>query len=228
LSLQSSTPTRYPSRIEPFTHGGFEVDLLLPASSEALIDEREFDADERLPYWAELWPSARALARALLEMPEVPERVLELGCGVGLPSLALRSRGIHPVASDYYPDALEYVAANAVRNGLAPVQTLLLDWRKPNTGLPQFDLVIAADVLYEARNADAIAALLPDLVSPTGRFVLADPGRSYLGLFLDKMKSRGWSASQLPEMFETADGGKGLTRVQLFNVSRPSCHPERM
>src|SRR5690606_6274286 len=113
------------------------------------IDVSDFNRDERLPYWAELWPSARALAQELLDGPLPRGRVLELGCGIALPSLALRWRGVEVVASDYYAEALDFARENARRNRLTEPETLLLDWRTPPPDLIPFDLVIAADVLYE-------------------------------------------------------------------------------
>lgn len=211
-----------PLRIERFSHLDFSVEMLLPESSEALIDEAEFDEDERLPYWAELWPAARGLTRYLLELPHLPSPTLELGCGVGLPSLALLHRGVEVLASDYYTDALAFASMNAERNGLPPLATEVLDWRKPANDVRRFALILAADVLYEARNAVALATLLPGLLDQHGAFLLADPGRAYLVDFLDRMRSAGWSIETLPERCEDAPAGGGLqTRVQLFRLRRP-------
>ena len=69
---------------DAITVAGVRLELLRPASPEALIDEEAFVDDEFLPYWAELWPAARALADALPDVRGL--RVVELGCGLGLPS----------------------------------------------------------------------------------------------------------------------------------------------
>lgn len=211
----------FATRVERFEHGDFSVDLLLPASSEELIDEREFDADERLPYWAELWPSAVALARHLLESPALPDRSIELGCGVGLPSLALGYRGVNALATDYYTEALEFTRANAARNGLTPPATLLVDWRDPPP-LEPVPLVVAADVLYEARNADALRALLPAIIEPGGSALLADPGRVHFEPFVARMTALGWRAERLADRTEAspAGGGRKIT-VGLTTLSPP-------
>ena len=141
-----------PIRTERFEHIGHHVEVVLPLSPEDLIDVSDFNVDERLPYWADLWPSARALAVHLLECAELPESVIELGCGVALPSLALRSRGIDPLATDWYEEALHYAELNARRNALDPLRTMQLEWRKiPEQLKGTFTLAIAADVLYELR-----------------------------------------------------------------------------
>ena len=116
--LEAELRARFDVREEAFAHGGWAVELILPRAADALIDEGDYGADERLPYWAELWPSARGLARHLVEdgrdWPGV--RVLELGCGVALPSLALHARGADVLATDWYDDALRFARANAARS----------------------------------------------------------------------------------------------------------------
>ncbi|MBV9772607.1 MAG: methyltransferase domain-containing protein, partial [Gemmatimonadetes bacterium] len=159
--LESELLRRFVTRVEPFVHGAFWLDVLLPRAADELIDESDFDEDERLPYWADLWPSARALARRLLDGPAPAGRVLELGCGVALPSLALLSRGADVLATDYYDDALRFARVNAERNGLPALAARLVDWRDLPPDLGRFDTVLAADVLYEQRNAEALAAVLP-------------------------------------------------------------------
>jgi predicted nicotinamide N-methyase len=150
----------FATREEHFAHGSAAWTLTLPASSEDLFDAAAFESDERLPYWADLWPSAKRLARWVLD-GNVPEsHAIELGSGVALVALALRARGAEVTATDYEKDALRFAELNAARNALGPLPTRLFDWRHPPQGLSA-PLVIAADVLYEKRNADALAELLP-------------------------------------------------------------------
>jgi predicted nicotinamide N-methyase len=213
---------KYASRSERFVHGAFSVDIALPLSPEDLLDELEFDADERLPYWAELWPSARALTRYVVDTPILPAHALELGCGVGLPSLALAWRGVEVTATDYYDDALAFAQLNAARNGLAGVATLNLDWREPEVIGRSFPLIIAADVLYEHRNAVALAGALPELLEPGGEMILADPGRAYRQHFLDLMAEIGWESEFLGELIEPLDANSPSTiKVALYRVRRP-------
>jgi predicted nicotinamide N-methyase len=207
------------TRIERFEHGGFSADIYLPESSEALIDELEFDEDERLPYWAELWPSARALARYLLDLRPVPDRAIELGSGVALPSLALLHRGVKVIATDYYDDALVFARHNAKANRLRPLATDLLDWRETPARFGRFPLVVAADVLYESRNGDALALLLPQLLEADGVALIADPGRVYLGDFVEHMRTSGWKVELLSELFEDSSGGSAIqTKVQILSL----------
>jgi len=212
----------YPLRVERFSHQDFSVELVLPRSAEELIDEEEFAADERLPYWAELWPSALALTRHLLEERYPGSPAIELGAGIGLPSLALLPRGIDVTATDYYEEALRFARHNAAANGLAPLSTAVLDWRRPTAGLGHFRLAFAADVLYEQRNAESLAELLPLLLVPGGTFLLADPGRVYRATFLDRMSSEGWSVQPLGSRLEPSPAGASLqSTISLFRLMRP-------
>ncbi|CAN5688724.1 methyltransferase domain-containing protein [soil metagenome] len=211
---------RFATRTERYAHRELVLDVLLPRSADALIDESEFNTDERLPYWADLWPSARALARHLLDNAPPGGRVLELGCGVALPSLVLLARGADVLATDYYPDALRFAEVNALRNALPPLRTALMDWRAPST-LGVFDLVLAADVLYERRNADTLAGLLPRVLAPAGRILLADPGRVYLGAFREQMETADWVLTEAEVREEISDPATGaVSRVRIFDLQR--------
>ena len=208
-------------RTERFAHGAFVADIVLPRAADELIDVSEFNLDERLPYWADLWPSARALTRHLLDRPLPQARILELGCGVALPSLALRWRGASVIASDYYEDALAFALRNAQENGIPAPGTLLLDWRSPPEGLGVFEQVIAADVVYEQRNADALAALLPRVVAPGGRALVADPGRIYFPYLVDRMESQNWSVRRVETREEPSGVGEGsVIRVSIVELQR--------
>jgi predicted nicotinamide N-methyase len=164
--------------------GGRDLCLLRPRDAEALLSEEAFEREEFLPYWAELWPSALALARAVGARALHGARTLELGCGLGLPSLAAAMAGGRVLATDWAPDAITMTARNAQRNGLA-VETLRCSWTEPDPLLARapWDLVIASDVLYEARNGEALLPLLARLVDTRGEIWLADPGRPAAGPF---------------------------------------------
>jgi predicted nicotinamide N-methyase len=155
---------------------GIELRLERPVSPEALIDEHEFERDEFLPYWAELWPAAIALAEALPDVAGL--RVVELGCGLGVTSLVAAAKGADVTATDWSEDAISLLRGNASRNGLA-LRAEARDWREP--WAERFDLALAADVLYERRNVEPVLARLREL-APVALVALA--GRPYEGEFL--------------------------------------------
>src|SRR3954467_8506118 len=122
--------------------------VLPPRVPEDLIDEHAFEEDEFLPYWAELWPSGVALAKAVAPRALKGARVLELGCGLGLPSIAAARAGGRVLAVDWSSAAIDLLATNAARNGVA-VESAAVSWDAPEPLLERapFELVLAADVL---------------------------------------------------------------------------------
>jgi predicted nicotinamide N-methyase len=166
------------------------LSVLRPSAPDQLLDEEAFARDEFLPYWAELWPAGRALAAALPERL-AGVRVVELGCGLGLPSLVAAARGAEVTATDWAEDAVALLACNAARNGLA-VETEVRDWRDPWPR--EFDLVLAADVLYEQRNVEPLLARLGEL-APEALLGLA--GRAYEAEFLSRVE---WVEEQAPRV----------------------------
>ena len=166
---------------------GLGLEILRPPSAEELIDEAAFDEEEFLPYWAELWPSGLALARHLAGLELRGLKVLELGCGLGLPSLAAAARGADVLATDWAEDAIELLRQNAGRNGVL-LRLARVRWSEPEPLLraAPWDLVLGADLLYEARNAEQLAELLPEL---GGEVLLAEPGRPYAKEFLERFRA---------------------------------------
>jgi predicted nicotinamide N-methyase len=180
---------------------GRDLRLLRPRDAEALLDEDAFERDEFLPYWAELWPSSLALARTIAGRALRGARTLELGCGLGLPSIAAAIAGGRVLATDWSAEAVAMTAANAERNDAA-VETLVCSWTAPEPLLARapWDLVLASDVLYEARNGDVLLELLPRLGPEVW---LADPGRTTAEPFLEAAASdweiRSQPAAGLPQ-----------------------------
>jgi len=164
---------------------GREVTVQRPRDSEALLDEEAFERDEFLPYWAELWPSALALARAVGGRALRGARVVELGCGLGLPSIAAALAGGRALATDWSADAVAFAAANAERNGVE-LETAVVSWTEPGVLLERapWPLVLGSDLLYEARNVPVLLELLPALVGDRGEAWIADPGRRPAERFL--------------------------------------------
>jgi predicted nicotinamide N-methyase len=197
---------------------GVQLDTLQPRESEALIDEAAFEQEEFLPYWAEPWPSGMALSRVVAALPLRGTRVLELGCGLALPSLVASVGGASVLATDWSPDAIELARANATRNGLA-LETAVVAWERPERLVRRapWDVVLAADVLYERRNVDALLELLPALVDATGRVLLADPGRPPTADFLRRAEDDGWRV-------ETVSAEK--PRITVHRLWRADALPE--
>ncbi|HVT39166.1 MAG TPA: methyltransferase [Gemmatimonadaceae bacterium] len=167
------------------------MSLERPRSADELISEADFAKDERLPYWADIWPSSTALAGSVIGLAGTGRRALELGCGVGLVTIAALRAGFDVVATDYYADALLFTRRNSRKViGREPV-TRLVDWRAFPTDLGRFDLLLASDVLYERAYATLVADAIVAALAPGGLALVADPGRAALLTFITACEQRG-------------------------------------
>ena len=140
-----------------------------------------------MPYWSVLWRSGVALGRELASAPErvAGRRVVELGCGLGVPSLVAARAGAWVLATDEEPEALDLLRTNATANGVE-VATACVEWSAPGELLAcaPFDLVLAADVLYERSSVALLLDLLPRLADEA---LIADPGRPGAEAFLEQL-----------------------------------------
>jgi predicted nicotinamide N-methyase len=191
-----------------------ELGVLQPRESAELPDDGPVEWAPLVPYWSALWRSGVALAREVDGETLAGLRVVELGCGLALPSIAAARRGAMALATDACAEALALAERNARANGV-PIETARFDWAKarlpdepactaepPGAGqavgpraardLAQrgpFDLLLAADVLYERASVAPLLSLLPRLAAEAW---LADPGRAAAAAFLEEA-SRRWA-----------------------------------
>jgi predicted nicotinamide N-methyase len=185
---------------------GGQIRLLQPRESADLPDDAGVEWAPIAPYWSVLWRSGVALAQELEGESLAGLRVVELGCGLGVPSLAAARRGASVLATDADPEALELLERNAELNGVQ-VETSVVDWDRPDALLERapFDLILAADVLYEETSIVSLLSLLPRLAPQAW---LADPGRAPAATFADRARDR-WS-------IETVDRGVvSILRIQV-------------
>jgi predicted nicotinamide N-methyase len=164
-----------------------ELRILQPAEAAELPDAGAVEWAPLAPYWAVLWRSGVALARELEGEQLGGLRVVELGCGLAVPSIAAARAGASVLATDASREALALAKRNARENGLR-IETSVFDWGAPSELAP-FDLVLAADVLYERASVAPLLSLLPRLAPEAW---LADPGRPAAGAFLEQA-SRRWA-----------------------------------
>ena len=165
-----------------------ELRLLQPEEAADLPDAWEVEWAPIAPYWSILWRSGVTLARELDGVALGGLRVVELGCGLGVPSIAAARAGAVVLATDTSAEALTLLARNAHTNDV-PIETEVVDWAKPDrlVGRAPFDLVLAADVLYERASVALLLSLLPRLAPEAW---LADPGRPAADAFLEQAARR--------------------------------------
>jgi predicted nicotinamide N-methyase len=165
-----------------------ELRLLQPREAAELPDSGPVEWAPVAPYWAVLWRSGVALASELDGAALRGRRVVELGCGLAVPSIAAARAGGAVLATDACPEALALVARNALANDVR-VETATVDWAEPDELVSRapFDLVVAADVLYERANVALLLSLLPRLAREAW---VADPGRPAAGPFVEQAGRR--------------------------------------
>ena len=142
------------------------------------ISNDEFNQDERLPYWAEVWPSAVAFSN---------NSILELGCGTGIVGISATKSGADVTFSDYENEALNFTRNNYFLNFGKRAKTVLLDWRNPDHD-KQYEIIIAADILYENRFLEPVYNTLNMLLTENGKVYIAEPNRTIAKPFFDLMK----------------------------------------
>lgn len=190
-ALDAALGRRWVSATEDVVIEGQSWSLFKPANADHLISEADYVMDERLPYWADLWPSARVLAATLAREAGAGRRLLEMGCGLGLATVGAMYAGFDVLATDYYEDALHVTRSNAARNLGREPRVQLVNWREWPDDLGFFDVVIAADVLYEKEYATLVAACIARSLAPDGVAIIADPGRLALPAFREGLEDVG-------------------------------------
>jgi 2-polyprenyl-3-methyl-5-hydroxy-6-metoxy-1,4-benzoquinol methylase len=198
---------------------GRPLSVWRPPDMEALIDLVAFDEDERIPYWADVWESAIVLAEDLAAVDGKGLTLLELGCGLGLPSLAAARTGFTVTATDYESPALEGVRYNAARNGLETVTTRELDWRKLPEDLGRYDRVVAADVLYESHHPAALADVIARTLKPDGLALVADPCRQKAAGFEPAARAAGLGV--IKQRARRPHGATDGPAVEIYCVTFP-------
>jgi ETFB lysine methyltransferase len=170
---------------------GGAVDIMHPENTDALISEEDMVRDDRLPYWADIWPSSRILARAVARETGAGKSFLELGAGLGLVSIGAMRASYDALASDYYDDALLFTRANAWRALKREPRTRMIDWRDLPPDLQVADRVVAADILYEDRYPPLVANVIARALAPGGVATIADPGRPMVEQFFELLPKHG-------------------------------------
>lgn len=165
-----------------------------PVEHSKSIDDviEKYAMSDKIPFWIEVWPSAIALAEFILQRDEFTnKKVLDLGCGLGLTSVALGFKNAFVTATDYEVNALQYARRNYIRNvgNEENAKFVYLDWRHPIL-YEKFDFVIGADIIYERNLFADIIKILEMAMDESSICYLADPNRRIAIEFFEILKSK--------------------------------------
>jgi predicted nicotinamide N-methyase len=200
---QSTDPEEiagYAADLVDFAHAGVALSLFQVARLEDLVDPESLLRDDVVkepPYWAHLWIGARAIAKALAERgPLDGRRVLDLGCGLGLPGLVAARLGAEVWSVDREAAALEFVRASARRNGFTDVHCVLADFTTTPSLGADFDTILAAELVYESASYAPLAAFLDRHLRANGEIYLTDAFRADAQTFFAELRRRGFSGAR--------------------------------
>ncbi|MGH7225837.1 MAG: class I SAM-dependent methyltransferase [Gemmataceae bacterium] len=193
-----------------------------PSESDRLLDHPSmrsaFAVDGYMPFWADLWPAARMLAKAILRETWTPgQRALEVGCGLGLPGIAALAMGLRVTFSDYDATALRFAADNAHANGFQLFDTLQMDWRY----LPEnvrFPIILASDLIYEMRNVAPLVALIQKMLEPGGVCLLTDQDRVPSHVLRDTLTAEGLPFTT--KIMRAGEPGGRRLKGTLYRITR--------
>ncbi|MEO8087261.1 MAG: 50S ribosomal protein L11 methyltransferase [Bacteroidota bacterium] len=213
----------YQTEKEHLKIAGMEIDLLRIVNVDELYsnlvskgDDHEDVKDERIPYWADLWPSAIGLSEHLVQSKIITKDsiVHEMGCGLGLPGIVAGKLGAKVSFSDYLDEALDFARQNWNLNNMASADFQKLDWRNPNTGL-KADLLLASDVAYERKAFEFLPHAFKTLSKSGGKIIVSEPNRLYAQEFFDSLSFHGFT---MKKFIYSVHRNNHQHRVNVFEI----------
>lgn len=185
----------------------------------SLLDKNQFydPLDEALnlgissamwPLFGLLWPSGQRMAERMAQRPVTRERILEIGCGLGLSSLVAHRRGANVTASDCHPLTHAFLDENTRLNGLSPMPYCHGLWGTAalrEDGLPVltsaqdsdvsglFDLIVGSDILYERDDEGTLASFIDAHAAVASEIWVVDPNRGNRAAFHKHMARAGFA-----------------------------------
>lgn len=158
------------------------------------------------PLFGLVWPSGVHLAAHMGSRPMVVgERILEVGCGLGLASLVSHRRGARVTASDCHPLAEAFLQRNVKANDLADMTYRHGNWAEP-ASLPgyaerapvegRFEVIMGSDVLYERDEAGVLSGFIARHAAAAGEVLIVDPNRGNRPRFTHHMMALGYTLVQ--------------------------------
>lgn len=164
--------------------------------------------EEHCPYFGVMWEAGIGLSQHLTRELCEGKKIIEIGCGLALPSFVATRFGGEVIATDFHIDVPVFLKLNQDKNKI-PFKYEELNWREhilknDKNEIGQFDLVLGSDILYESQQPDQVAKALISLLKPGGKILLSDPGRAYVQKFISCMQRLGYPEKFMTEKVEAA------------------------
>lgn len=194
------------SRLQTVDLGNTVTDLFVP--DEAAMKEAYQRAEIPFPYWSKLWPAAIALSKFLLDHPELikAKKVVELGGGLGLPSLVAAPYAASVLCTDCAVDATVIARESGTQNGCTNFKTAVIDWNDLPEELTA-DVVLLSDVNYDPASFENLWRLVNQLLKKGVTVILSTPQR---------LVAKGFVESILPFCILQEERKVDETPVSLF------------
>ncbi|GFK92736.1 Ribosomal protein L11 methyltransferase [Fundidesulfovibrio magnetotacticus] len=185
------------------------------------LGREEFGEDERMPYWAELWPASMLLCRWLGRNRELVrgKACLDIGCGLGLTGIVGAWLGARVVGMDHQWPAVYFSRENARLNGVDGPLWTRMDWCAPAFKPRAFDVMWGGDIVYETRFYHPLTRLFRDHLAPGGRIWLAEPRRSVSRPVWERLAGDGFAVRKLLTEPVPVEGYE--VTVNLWELSLP-------
>ena len=176
------------------------------------------------PLFGVIWDSSIILALEMENFPFEGKRILEIGCGIGLSSLILKSRHANITATDIHPEAGGFLLENVKLNDGIPIPFLRTDWNDPCERLGKFDVIIGSDVLYERNHIELLSKFINRHASPQAEVIIVDPGRSNHAAFSKQMLLLNYTHSQCDAQFSKLVPSNYKGKILKYNKINVSKH----
>jgi len=178
--------------------------------------EERFIKQDIAPYGLELWPSAVMLAEHFAKSdPGDGRSAIELGCGLGLVSVAATRCGWRVTATDNDEDALRFTRYAASINGVSLDECSILDWNHPPAD-KRFTRIFAADVLYQLIDHSPFLRCIDALLESDGEALIADPNRGVADRFPQIAKDAGFIVEVIATHATMDDGSQVAGRIYVL------------
>jgi predicted nicotinamide N-methyase len=225
--IASSLTVSGSTEILIYTVAGHEWRLTREADLEtlwALMNDAD-NAEDHIPYWAEIWPASLLLADLISERADElrGKHCLDVGCGLGLCALVATEAGARVTAFDSEFPALGFARINARNNGQPQPLWLQMDWRAPSLVPQNFDVIWGGDIVYEKRFFDPLEKLFRSCLAPGGKIWLAQPQREASRQVWEKFASLGWNTRMV--MTKRVHDGELRVNVNLWELTLPHQSP---